>query len=354
MNICLCEHLAPLYQAEMRFGNEPMWVIRCQPPRAPLTVVFRNHMGEIPPLTGIEVSECNDYQVSPERHYRCVTCGHTLICPADPFPQAWYWQEDTVKTDPRVVATMDSVQMEVDIPDGWYMPTDRFCEPIDRRSSVSHSTYGHFVDEHGFRFGINYNSRESFGILLANPLLYFDIYEVGLCPRKTRFDSYYLHYEIRYNRLYLAAVSGEFQEPLLEKFPTLLGREIESVMESFPGCSNPHLYAYTHLQHPVDYTGTITMVRDFDMRFAPKDDKATPWPFREDVYKMVKRVWFEHGVIVRAEMVKPDRRSAERETTALDVASNDAPVAPEVSLSDEISTDTDSRKSRWHFFGKHR
>ena len=72
-----------------------------------------------------------------------------------------------------------------------------------------------------------------------------------------------------------------------------------------PPCDNPRMWQYT-LHRPADFTGTMLIGCDFDMRFWPKDDRITPVPCTPEVYRRVERLYFAAGRLVRRERVKCD------------------------------------------------
>ena len=141
---------------------------------------------------------------------------------------------------------------------------------------------------------------EDFVVFETDPALGPDLSLLGLHGRRRS-----VCYRLENGQLWLEAVMGEFRRPLFRPLPVIDGvkavRSCEA--DTDPPCDNPRMWQYT-LRCPADFTGTMLVGRDFDLRFWPRDDRITPVPCTPEVYRTVERLHFAAGRLVGRERVK--------------------------------------------------
>ena len=158
---------------------------------------------------------------------------------------------------------------------------------------------------------IHMTADEDFVVFETTPALGPDLSLLGLDgQRRTIF------YSLEDGQLWLDMIWGEFRRRPFHRLPTIDGVEavqsctVERVLRSDDGtvervlrCENPRMWEYG-LRRLSDFTGTMLIGRDFDMRFWPKNEYTEDVPCNPDVYRVVERLGFTAGRLVRRERVK--------------------------------------------------
>lgn len=141
---------------------------------------------------------------------------------------------------------------------------------------------------------------EDFVVFGTEPALGPDLSRLGLGGARRS-----IHYRLENGQLWLERLTGEFRRRLFRALPVIYGvkavRSCEA--DNDPPCDNPRMWQYI-LRRPADFTGTMLIGCDFDMRFWPKDDRITPVPCTPEVYRRVERLHFAAGQMVKRERVK--------------------------------------------------
>lgn len=144
-------------------------------------------------------------------------------------------------------------------------------------------------------------SDEDFVVFGTEPALGPDLSLLGLGGKRRS-----IRYRFENGQLWLETVMGEFRCRLFRSLPVIDGvtamRSCEVDAES--PCDNPRMWQYT-LRRPADFTGTMLIGRDFDMRFWPKNEYTERVPCNPDVYRVVERLSFTAGRLTGREQIKP-------------------------------------------------
>ena len=157
----------------------------------------------------------------------------------------------------------------------------------------------------GSRCGIYVLAEEDFAVFGTEPSLGPDLSRLDLGGKRRS-----IHYRLENGQLWLERLEGEFRRRLFRALPVIDGvtamRRCEADTE--PPCDNPRMWQYP-LRRPADFTGTMLVGRDFDLRFWPRDDRITPVPCTPEVYRTVERLHFAAGRLGRRERVEGDAQN---------------------------------------------
>lgn len=147
---------------------------------------------------------------------------------------------------------------------------------------------------------IHMSADEDFVVFETTPPLGPDLSLLGLDgERRTIF------YRIQGGQLRLESLMGEFRRRPFRRLPEIdgVGAVQLCTSESVPRCENPRMWGYG-FGRPSDFTGTMLIGRDFDMRFWPENEYAERVPCNPDVYRVVERLIFTDGRLIGRERVK--------------------------------------------------
>lgn len=142
---------------------------------------------------------------------------------------------------------------------------------------------------------------EDFVVFSTDPPLGPDLSRLGLDgERRTIF------YRIAEGQLWLDMCWGEFRRRFFRRLPVIDGVEaVRSCMvERVPRSENPRMWEYV-FDRPADFTGTMLIGRDFDMRFWPENEYTERVPCNPDVYRIVERLTFTAGRLTGRAQIKP-------------------------------------------------
>lgn len=111
-------------------------------------------------------------------------------------------------------------------------------------------------------------------------------------------------YRIEGGRLWLEEIRGEFRRPFFSRLPLYAGvRAVRSCTVPLqPPCENRRMWQY-NLMQPSDFTGSMLVGRDFDMRLWPKDEHAQSVPCCPEAYRTLARWYFADGCLTACEPV---------------------------------------------------
>lgn len=122
----------------------------------------------------------------------------------------------------------------------------------------------------------------------STPRLSFDPVAHGIRIRRSRFYDYSLVYKIKDGNLYFCA---------LKTHPSVFSRK-KTILDALPkqlGDGRWVIYDFGDML--CDYSGKLTIGKDFDMQYMPCDDKARSVPFCPEVYKKNGYMIIENGRI---------------------------------------------------------
>ena len=143
-------------------------------------------------------------------------------------------------------------------------------------------------------------AEEDFAVFGTEPSLGPDLSRLDLGGKRRS-----IHYRLENGQLWLERLEGEFRCRLFRSLPVIDGvKAVRSCKaDNDPPCDNPRMWQYT-LRRPADFTGTMLIGCDFDMRFWPKNEYTERVPCNPEVYRTVERLHFAAGRLVRRERVK--------------------------------------------------
>ncbi|MBQ8397747.1 MAG: hypothetical protein IJX53_06050 [Clostridia bacterium] len=147
---------------------------------------------------------------------------------------------------------------------------------------------------------IHMTADEDFVVFETTPPLGPDLSLLGLDgERRTIF------YSIEDGRLWLDMIWGEFRRRPFRSLPAIDGVEAVQLctVESVPRCENPRMWGYGFVR-PSDFSGTMLIGRDFNMRFWPENEYTERVPCNPEVYRVVERLIFTDGRLTGRERVK--------------------------------------------------
>ncbi|MBQ1195190.1 MAG: hypothetical protein IIX44_03000 [Clostridia bacterium] len=150
-------------------------------------------------------------------------------------------------------------------------------------------------DAYGYNYSNQINNYDADIVVFGcEPPLLFDVKAHALKIKKLENSDYDLVYEIRNGALYLSRL--EFEPAVLYNVGKIMGAE---PCRPYP---NKRRCYYAFGAVPVDYTGILSIGKDFDFRFWQGDEKANPTPFCPEVYKQNGFIRFENGRVVETEL----------------------------------------------------
>ena len=159
------------------------------------------------------------------------------------------------------------------------------------------SSHG-YIDKYGYRCAIQISSEEDIVVFNSTPKLSFDLKEHGIKIKRSKYHDYTLHYVLKDGQIFLCGFGAGF--PFYRKKAQIFG-------------ADPYKYDNSKWNHfdfddiPVEYSGTLSIGRDFDKKYWTEDEKATPTPFSPEVYKENGYIKFEKGRVVEKELFSRKR-----------------------------------------------
>jgi len=149
---------------------------------------------------------------------------------------------------------------------------------------VSNSSHHFVTDSRGLRGEIAVFTDDDSVVFGSTPPLCFDWRAAGCAPWR---GEYYLMVHLTAEGLYLTNLSAKFLLPP----PAIFGVK--------PTRQFRLRWAWHFDDLPWDYTGTLSLGRDFDPRFWPENDYTERVPFSPEVYRENGEVRLERGIVCR-------------------------------------------------------
>ncbi len=146
----------------------------------------------------------------------------------------------------------------------------------------------YFTDKNGYKCCVQIQNDEEIVVFDSKPKLTLDLKDSGIRIKKETYWDYELIFEIKDNKLYLLRLEAKFKT-LFKKPPVLFGVEPTMVKNGLD------FYSFTDLVF--DYSGELTIGKDFDIKFYPKEDKARPCPCCPEVYKQNGKMIIKNGIV---------------------------------------------------------
>ncbi len=124
----LCEHLAPLYQNEMRHHNRPLFVSTphyVDPAASAKIYVNMENKLQSYKADGIQSGIITDYHFPAERYYVCVACRQYLSGPVEDDQREKFAHSQFDLPNDKIIATKDNIYIE----DGFFA---KFIVPVEK------------------------------------------------------------------------------------------------------------------------------------------------------------------------------------------------------------------------------
>lgn len=147
---------------------------------------------------------------------------------------------------------------------------------------------------------IHMKADEDLVVFETTPTLGPDLSQLGLDGERRT-----IYYRMEGGQLWLDAIWGEFRRRPFRLLPEIDGVKAVQccTVESVPRCENPRMWAYG-FDRPADFTGTMLIGWDFDMRFWPENEYTERVPCNPDVYRIVERLSFADGRLTERKLIK--------------------------------------------------
>ena len=111
----LCEHIARIYQNEIKHGNRPICVStpKYADPHATaeMYVIMKKKLQNYR-QDGIAEGYYTDYRFPKERYFSCAACGHYISGPADEHQTEWFEDITAISPNEKVIATGENIYLE--------------------------------------------------------------------------------------------------------------------------------------------------------------------------------------------------------------------------------------------------
>ena len=127
----LCEHLAPLYQNEIRCHNRPLFVSTPSFVDPSASAAMYVHMEKrLQEYTGdgIRCESFNDYHFPAERYYVCEACRQCLSGPAEDGQRDAFSLSQFDLPHEKVIATRDNIDIEDGVYGKFMVPTVKISD----------------------------------------------------------------------------------------------------------------------------------------------------------------------------------------------------------------------------------
>lgn len=154
------------------------------------------------------------------------------------------------------------------------------------------SSCHYLTDKYGYKYAVTV-STDDLVVFDSAPSLEFDIKEHGLRIVKNKnpgkipvYTDYDILFKIEDDTLYFTALHAHMRR--FPKPPLLFGVEPHRLGDG-------KWSAYDFCIPMTSYTGTLSVGREFDTKFYPKNDYTHPIPFCPEVYKQNGYIKIENG-----------------------------------------------------------
>ena len=153
-----------------------------------------------------------------------------------------------------------------------------------------------YIDQYGYHCEVEIDSEDDIVVFNSIPSLSFDFKKHGIRIRRSINYDYVLRYVIKNEQIFLRGIGARLS--FLCKKIELYGVKAETFGK----------WSFFHFDDiPVEYSGTLTIGKNFDYRYWQHEDKATPVPFSPEVYKDNGYIELEKGKIIKKELVSRDK-----------------------------------------------
>jgi len=154
-----------------------------------------------------------------------------------------------------------------------------------------------YIDQCGYRCEVEIIS-EDIVVFGSTPDLCFDFKKHGIKIKTFKYYDYLLRYTIKNEQLFLCEIEARLS--FLTKKAKIYGVDPETI--------NNGKWSIFHFNDiPAEYTGTLSIGKDFDYSFWQHDEKAKPVPFCHEAYKENGYIKFEKGKIVEKSLAPRDK-----------------------------------------------
>lgn len=141
------------------------------------------------------------------------------------------------------------------------------------------------TDRLGKTYSVEIFTEDGTVVFNSTPPLLLDVYEFGIKLKRKSVSPYTIAYTIKDSTLYLTRLYV-----FSKTTPEIFGVKPQKLFDS-------DILTYEFDNIPTDYSGTLTVGRNFDMNFWPKDDYANEVPFSPEVYKENGHIILENGKV---------------------------------------------------------
>ncbi len=150
------------------------------------------------------------------------------------------------------------------------------------------------IDKYGFRYGVEITDEDdSIVVFGSTPNLSFDFKEHGMKIRRSKHYDYILRYVLKDGQIFFRGFDARLS--FWNKKSQLLG--IDAKKDNQKKNSR---FVFDDIS--INYSGILSIGRNFDYRYWNHDEKATPVPFSPEVYKENGYMKLEKGVIIKKEL----------------------------------------------------
>ena len=146
------------------------------------------------------------------------------------------------------------------------------------------------VDRLGKTYSIDVFTEDGTVVFNSTPPLSLDIYKFGIKLKRKPFNPYTIVYTIKDGTIYLTRLNV-----FSKTAPEIFGVKSQKLFDS-------DILTYEFDNIPTDYSGTLTVGKNFDMKYWSDDDRSTPVPFSPEVYKEIGYIKIENGLITERVM----------------------------------------------------
>lgn len=155
----------------------------------------------------------------------------------------------------------------------------------------------HYTDQNGYLCEVSI-FHDDVVVFESTPNLFFDFKKHKIKIRSGKYYDYVLSYAIKDEQLFLRSI--EVRLSFLSKKAKIYDVAPETI-------HNGKWSIFRFNDIPVEYTGTLSIGKDFDYSFWQHDEKAKPVPFCPEVYKKNGYIKFEKGKIIEKSLAPSDK-----------------------------------------------
>lgn len=155
------------------------------------------------------------------------------------------------------------------------------------------------IDKYGCRYAVEMISEnDDIVVFGSTPKLSFDLKEHGIKIRRAKHDipmdyDYILIYVLKDGKMFFRGFEAHLS--FWSRSSKILGVAAEEYNEG-----KWSRFIFDDIS--TDYSGTLSIGKDFDYRYWKHEDKARPVPFSPEVYKENGYIKIENGAIVAKEL----------------------------------------------------